>query len=159
MNLREWQVFLMLPISLFLVGCGGPEVVFEEQTDLGPQGWAYADSVSYAYTISDTSQVYDLVLSIGHTPEFAFQNFYVRLTTQLPDGQVLQQPLSLQLANNFGDWYGDCSSTECSTDIALQEGTRFTDTGEYRLVVTQYSREDPLPAITGLGFRVVKHDE
>ncbi len=150
---------MLVPLGLFLTGCGGPEVVFTEHADLGPQGWAYADSVNYVYKINDTSQQYDLVLSVDHAPDFPSQNFYVRLTTHLPDGRLLQQPLSLQLANNFGEWYGDCSSTGCSADIALQEGTRFADTGEYRLVVSQYSREDPLPDITGLGFRVVRHQE
>ena len=143
---------------LSLAACG-PDILYQEDSNLGSDGWAYADSISYAYSVSDTSRQYDLVLSITHTSDFAYQNFYVRLATHLPDGKVLVQPLSLQLANNFGDWYGDCGSEECTTDIALQEGTRFTSPGDYRLVVSQYSREDPLPGITGVGFRVVERSE
>lgn len=142
---------------LFLLSaCGGPDVVFEEQHDFGQAGWNYADSVSFPFGVADTSGRYDMVLTVDHGTDFAYQNFYVRLTTHLPDGRVLQQPLSLQLADNFGDWYGVCDGEACSTEIALQQGTRFTDPGEYRLVVTQYSREDPLAEVSGLGFQLIR---
>lgn len=141
--------------ALLLAGCGGPEVVFEQSQDFSNQGWAHADSVSYAYTISDTSRQYDLVLIVDHTDAFAYENFYVQLDTYLPDGQHLRQPLSLELADNFGQWHGECGSAGCSMAISLQEGTRFTAPGEYRQVVTQFSRDEVLAGVTGLGYRVV----
>ncbi len=154
MSIR-WIAVLGLLGSLLLTACG-PEVLFQEEKHLGSGGWEFADSISYAFPVSDTSGKYDLVLSVHHSADFFYQNFYVRLATHLPDGQVLVQPLSLQLANNFGDWYGACSGGTCTTDISLQKRTRFTAPGDYRLVVTQFSREDPLPGITGIGFRAVK---
>ncbi|WP_157974529.1 gliding motility lipoprotein GldH [Lewinella sp. IMCC34183] len=142
---------LVLPL---LLGCG-PDVAYEETVDLGPDGWAYADSVSFDFPVSDTARAYDLVLSVTHGTDFPFQNFYVDLSTHLPDATVLRQPLSLQLADTFGEWYGDCSGERCTTDIALQEGTHFTEVGPHRLVVTQFSRRDTLPEVSSLGFRIV----
>lgn len=152
MSLRLTALLFLLPL---LFGCG-PDVAYERSADLGPAGWTYADSVSFDFPVADTAQRYDLVLSVTHGTEFAYQNFYVFLTTHLPDGTVLRQPLSLQLADNYGEWFGDCSGDVCTTDIALQEGTRFTETGEHRLVVSQYSRQDPLPDVSAVGFRVVR---
>ncbi|WP_157976005.1 gliding motility lipoprotein GldH [Lewinella sp. IMCC34191] len=148
------RFFLALTVLLF-ASCG-PDVVYQEKTDFGPDGWPYADSVSFAFPITDTTATYDLVLTVDHTQDFVSQNFYVHLRTHLPGGTVLEQPLSLELADKFGEWYGDCDSEDCTTDISIQEGTRFPQAGEHRLVVGQYSREDPLPEITGLGFRIVK---
>lgn len=141
---------------LLLVSCGGPETVFEQTSELGPAGWAYTDSIDFTFPVTDTTAKYDLVLSINHGKTFAYQNFYVWLATHLPDGTVKQQRLSLQLADNFGEWYGECSGESCTTEIALQSGTRFTETGEHHLVVTQYSREEPLKDIGEVGFRIVK---
>ena len=141
--------------ALLVVGCGGPEVIFEQWQSFDKQGWTHADSASYAYTVTDTSRQYDLVLTVEHTGEFAYANFYVQLDTYLPNGQHLTQPLSLELADNFGQWYGECNSEGCTTAISLQEGTRFTAPGEYRLVVTQLSRDEVLAGVTGLGYRVV----
>ncbi|NJB84960.1 gliding motility-associated lipoprotein GldH [Lewinella marina] len=148
-----------LPLLLALLSACGPEITFQEESDLGPAGWAYADSVAFTFPVTDTSARYDLVLSVTHTQDFPFQNFYTRLATHLPDGTVLTQPLSLQLADTFGDWYGECSGTECTADISLQTGTRFTQLGEHRLVVAQFSRQDPLEEVTGIGFRIVKREE
>ena len=143
-------------IVALVSGCGGADVVFaQEQTFTGSE-WAYADSVSFNFTVEDTSSRYDLVLTVDHGTDFAYQNFYVNVNTHLPGGQVLQQPLSLELADNFGEWYGDCGGGECNIAIALQRGTRFTDEGDYRLVVAQYSRQDVLADIDGIGFQLVK---
>lgn len=138
-----------------LTSCG-EDVIFRGEEDFPGTGWAYADSVAFAFSVDDTTARYDLVLSVDHTTEFAAQNFYVSLATHLPDGSVLQQPLSLQLANKYGDWLGDCSGSACVAEISIQEGTRFTEAGNHELVVSQYSRQDPLPEITGLGFRIVR---
>ncbi|CAH0999579.1 Gliding motility lipoprotein GldH [Neolewinella maritima] len=141
---------------MLCVACG-PDIVYEDSSALPATGWPYGDSLTYTFPVTDTSSRYDLVLTVEHTEDFAFQNFYVRLNTQLPGGTQRIQPLSLQLADNFGEWYGDCSGGNCTTEIALQEGTRFTELGEHRLVVTQFSREEILPEVTGMGFRIVRH--
>ena len=146
---------LFLFVSLLLASCGA-DVVYQDSEEFESDGWTYADSVSFSFPVADTTSRYDLVLTVDHTQDFATQNFYVRLNTHLPDGTVLQQPLSLQLADKFGEWYGDCDSEGCTADISIQEGTRFTAPGDYRLVVSQFSRQDPLPEVTGIGFRIVK---
>lgn len=138
------------------ISCGEPGTVFEETQALGDAGWRYTDSISFDFSVADTSSRYDMVLSVDHTTDFPYQNFYVRLTTHLPEGPPFRQPLSLQLADNFGEWYGECTNNNCTTQIALQEATRFTTPGDYRLVVGQYSRADPLPAITSVGFKLLK---
>ncbi|THH41842.1 gliding motility lipoprotein GldH [Neolewinella litorea] len=156
MSLRLTGI-LILTIAL-LTGCG-PDITYQEEKVLGPGGWAYADSASFVFPVTDTAARYDMVLTVTHGTDFPYQNFYTRLTTHLPDGTVLNQPLSLQLADNYGKWYGDCGAEECTIDISLQEGTRFIQPGEHRLVVAQFSREDPLAAVTGIGFRLVRQED
>lgn len=155
MSLRLLGASLLFSL---LLSCG-PDVTYQETRDIGSAGWAYADSLAFTFPVTDTSARYDLVLSVTHGTDFPYQNFYTRLATHLPDGTVLRQPLSLQLADKYGDWYGDCSGASCTVDISLQEGTRFTQLGEHRLVVTQFSREDPLPEVGAVGFRIIARGE
>ena len=140
---------------LLFLACGS-DVVYQEDVELPASGWPYADSLTFTFPVTDTSGRYDLVLTVEHTEDFAYQNFYVQLHTHLPSGVLRSQPLSLQLADTFGEWYGDCGGGVCRTDISLQEGTRFTEVGVHRLVVGQYSREAVLGEVTGMGFRVVR---
>lgn len=143
-------------IAALVSSCGGADIVYAQEQTFADTGWAYADSVRFDFVVDDTISRYDMVLTLDHGTEFGSQNFYVKIATHLPDGQILQQPLSLELADNFGEWYGDCSGDECVIEVALQEGTRFTAPGEYRLVVTQFSRQDPLPEINGIGFSLIR---
>ncbi len=150
----HWGVVWLLLFATF--ACGGPEVVYERTENFAGDGWAYADSVSFDYVVGDTAARYDLVLTLGHSPAYPAQNFYVRLNTHLPDGTSLSQPLSLDLANEFGEWYGDCDDGVCSVDLSIQEGTRFLSAGKHRLVVSQFTREDPVGEIASLSFKLIK---
>lgn len=145
-----------IALSILLTACG-PQPLYERSVDFEDgAGWNYADSLTFTYEIEDTTTAYDLVLTVDHTDAFAYQNFYVRLSTHLPNGHVLTQPLSLDLADNFGRWYADCDGIGgCTNEISIQTDTRFEKPGTYQLVVSQFSREDPLPEITGMGFRVL----
>ncbi len=149
--IRLSSLFFLL--SSFL-SCG-PTPLFEATDDLGDAGWAYPDSLDYAFTVSDSEARYDLQLVVEHTTAFPYQNFYVELTTELPDGQRLTQPVSLQLSDKFGRWYGDCSGDDCTSVITIQQGMRFQPTGNYKLTVKQHSREAILGEVTGMGLRVV----
>ena len=148
---------LLILLILICTACG-PDVTYSHRQDFPAGGWAYADSVDFAFPVTDTTAAYDMVLTVTHGTDFPAQNFYVHLTTRLPDGTVLRQPLSLQLADKFGGWYGDCSADHCDTDISIQVGTRFTRTGDHHLVISQFSREDPLPEVEALAFRLIRRD-
>ena len=152
------RLTVLLVFLLSLSACG-PDITYQDSKEIGAAGWSYADSVSFEFPVTDTTDRYDLVLSVTHGADFPYQNFYTRISTHLPDGTVLTQPLSLQLSDKFGAWFGDCSGGSCTTDISLQEGAKFTELGDHRLVVAQYSREDPLPNVTGLAFRIVRVPE
>ena len=138
--------------SLALVACG-PDVIYERDVPL-PGTWTYADSVSFAYDIPDTSRAYDLQLSLKHTDAFATQNLYARFVTVYPDGRRQSEPVSLELADQAGRWLGDCSGAACELRIPLQDSTRFPLPGTYGLVVHQYMRDEALDGIDGVGLRI-----
>ena len=138
--------------SLLLVACG-PEVIYEEDVSLSGT-WTYADSVSFAYDIADTSRAYDLQLSLKHGDAFGTQNLYTRFVTVYPDGRRQSETVSLELADARGRWQGDCSGEECELVIPLQDAARFPAVGRYGLVVHQYMREEAVSGVDGVGLRV-----
>ena len=143
---------LAVPVAILLSACG-PEVVYEHDVPL-PGAWAYADSVSFDYDIADTSRAYDLRLSLKHTDAFATQNLYTRFVTVYPDGRRQSEPLSLELADAYGRWLGDCRGADCTLEIPLQDSTRFPVPGRYGLVVHQYMRTEAVDGVRGLGLRI-----
>ncbi len=145
---------LLLAIAC-LTACG-PDVVYERTQSFGPDGWSYADSVAFTYEIQDTAARYDLVLTVEHATDYPTQNLYLLLNTHVPTGESRSQPLSLDLADEFGQWYGDCDEEGCETELSIQTETRFPVPGSYRLVAAQFTRRDPVKEIESLAFRVIR---
>ena len=156
MNASGWRIGFggsLLALTTLLAACG-PEVVYEEEVAL-PGTWSYADSVSFAYDIGDTSRAYDLRLSLKHRDAFATQNLYTRFVTVYPDGRRQSEAVSLELADARGRWQGDCSGEGCELVIPLQDAARFPAAGRYGLVVHQYMREEAVAGVDEVGLMVM----
>lgn len=148
----------LLPFLILFTFCSacGPTVIYEQIKVLPADGWTYADSARFEFTVPDPEQAYDLVLSLKHSDNFAAQNFYVKLHTGFPSGKRTSEQLSLQLAGDFGAWLGNCSGDACEQEITILRNAKFADTGEYSLTVEQFSREEPLSGIGSIGLTVVE---
>ncbi len=146
------RIFIPFLLFLFLLmGCG-PKYVYERTYELPGGVWAYADTLSFEFEVSDTATVYNLWLTIAHADTFRNQNIYTQIRTYFPGGDRLEELLSLELAGEFGNWNGDCRSGVCTLRIPIQTNAFFNQPGAYRLVLEQYMRRDSLLGIEQLGF-------
>lgn len=141
-----------------LLACG-PKVIVDEHRSVDPAGWTYEADKTFDFAITDTSQLYALHLIVEHQPDFFAQNFYVNITTTRPDGERTTDPVSLQLADKFGRWYGDCGGESCTLDILLQPVAFFDQLGAYQLSIEQHTRREKLAGIRGLRFRIEELDK
>lgn len=147
------RYLLLLALLPLLTACG-PEVIFEEAALFGEDGWAYADSVRYDFTVAEIERPYNLDLTVHHGTDFSYQNFYVKVHTSFPSGKRETKQSSLQLAGDFGSWRGDCSGESCSLSIPMLSNVLFQEAGDYSIVVEQFSRDEPLGGVDGLGLKV-----
>ena len=146
-----------LPVLLFalVVAACGPGVVYEREVGFGPAGWTYADSVAFRYEIADTTRGYDLELTLKHTDAYPAQNLYARFVTVYPNGARASEPVSLELADRFGAWLGDCAGADCTLRLPLQDGARFPEPGTYGLTLHQFGRAEAEPEVRAVGLRVL----
>lgn len=150
---------VVLSSMLFSISACGPSPYYAEYEHLPSYGWTYADSLAFSFEIRDTAELYTLFLHLEHSPEFPYSNFYVRIHTRYPNGEELMQPVSLELADKTGLWFGRCGRKRCSLSIPLQSKVRFDQKGRYDLVIEQYSRRDTLPGIFALGLSLTINKE
>lgn len=132
----------------------GPRYTYDETREIPNGQWAYADSLRYEVAIADTSRIYSLWLTLEHSPDFAWQNLYVRIHTVFPDGRRLSAPLSLELANQGGVWQGECSRKRCRFRAPIQERAYFQMPGQYVFTIEQYMRQSPVPGVERMRFQV-----
>jgi gliding motility-associated lipoprotein GldH len=154
--IKKLFYYLFLPASLCsLLACGKEHTLFEKKYDLKSEQWTYSDSLNFAFNITDTMAIYDIVLSVKHTPQYAFQNMYTNIYTQFPTGERVKQLLNIDLADNTGKWEGKCSGSECVFEIPIQPNAFFNQTGQHVITLEQYMRSEALSGIKNIALRIV----
>lgn len=145
--MRAYRLLIYLSaLTLVMTSCGDPHF-FLEKGELPSDGWKFADTLSYDFKIEDTAARYNIQLDVEHSPEYNYQNLYLQIFTQFPDGKQLDQTLSIDLADNKGGWYGNCSGSTCNLQVVLQQNAIFDRMGDHTLKITQYMRHEPVEGV------------
>ncbi len=147
---------LVILLLVLVASACGPDYLMRQRQEINAEGWAYADTLVYTFTIADTLQIYNLHIGLEHSKTYPFQNLYTQIHTTFPDGERLSETLSLELADKAGHWLGDCGQKNCHIDIPIQQGAFFNQPGPYQITIEQYMRQDSLPGIEWLQFGVEK---
>lgn len=154
----KYYTYIAAIFFVFTISSCGPNVVYEQEHVLG-DSWAYDESAEFAFDISDPNQKYDLLLTVVHSPDFSYQNFYANITTTFPTGEVFTDPLSIELANKMGSWLSSCDSKVCTLHLLLRDDVKFKDVGEYNISFVQDTRDAQLKGIQSLGLALIEIEE
>jgi gliding motility-associated lipoprotein GldH len=150
------QFFIpFLFLSLLLISCGKEKVIFEKKYNLEKGQWMYSDTLNFQFDIKDTMEIYDIVLSVKHTPQYPLQNLYTNIYTKFPSGERIKQLLNIDLADNTGKWNGECSSSECNFEIPIQPSAFFNGIGTHTIMLEQFTRNEPLLGINSIELKLV----
>ena len=148
-------VACLVVLAFLVTGCG-PAVIYEQRQTTSEAGWRYEDSLRFAYTIPSTESRYDLLLTIDHGDDFAYENFYLKIHTELPNGKRTTERINIELAGDYGAWNGNCSNDNCAFEVPILRKTRFQEAGDYAITLEQNSRDNPLPEITAVGLKLTE---
>lgn len=140
---------------LLLSSCG-KDILVEEKIEFPGSVWLAGDVKSVIIEAPDTTGVYDMEIKVMHDKNYAFQNFYIRLSTKFPSGKQDTSITSLELLNANGSWAGDCSGDECSLLLPLQTRFTFPEKGKYEWHVEPYMRNDTVRGINSIEVRCKK---
>ncbi len=152
-----FHLSVLLIFTSFLCSCG-PNYIFDEEKPITDSNWTYTDSLTFQFEVTDTSKVYNLNLEIDHSMAYRHQNLYVQIATLFPSKKRDVQVISLELANKYGAWLGDCGSENCTLLIPLQQQIYFQETGGYEFVLKQFMRESPVGGINKFTLKIEETD-
>lgn len=147
--------FILIIFACLFTSCG-PDYLYQQDYDIPANEWTYTDQLNFSFEIDDTYSIYNLWLEVEHSTDYSFQNLYTKVQTQFPSGEKLEEPLSIELADKLGRWYGDCSSNTCTLLVPIQRGAFFEEPGNYQITIEQFMRQDPIRGIRRVGFLVEK---
>lgn len=144
-----------LILVMFAVSCG-KSYHYDAEKTITDGVWNYADTLLFAYNISDTASRYNLYIDISHADTFSTQNLYLRFHTVFPDGKRTSSVLSFDFYDSKGANKGACSGGDCTLRSVIQEKAMFKQPGEYQLVIEQFMRQDSVKGVQSVGLMVEK---
>ena len=149
------NLLIVLVLGIGLSACNRDEVVYEEVQEIRNGAWGYEEPYEFRFEVSDTSEIYRLLLFVGFNTDYSWQNLYTSISTSFPNDSVQTDVVSFELASKSGEWYGDCNSTVCELNIPLQETVRFPEPGSYALTFEQHMREEYVRGIRSIGLKLI----
>jgi len=147
------NLFGILVTFLFLMSSCDPGVVYKHKAEVAKAIWEYTEPLSFEIPVGDTTVYYELIANIEYSPEFSYENFYVKIITEFPSRKTAEDIVSFQLANKMGSWLADCNNNTCSSELILQDRFRFKEIGNHQFIIENFSRE-PLNGIQAIEIKV-----
>lgn len=130
-------------ILLLLLACGGKPLF---QRSFEGNEWLSRDTLRWEMAAEDSLR---FRLSGHYTPDYPYQNLYLRLWIQAPHGKVRDTILLDTLSNPLGEW-----RTENKRPGKLPFQRSFSlpvsEKGTYRLKCAQYMRTDTLRGVKAM---------
>jgi len=145
--------YLCLIVVLAFVSCG-PTPYYSEIYELDNQEWTTSEALVFSPVIEDLDAIYDLHLIIDHQTSYSYENIYFKILTKFPNQENREEQLSVDLADNRGQWVGNCSGDHCKCKVFLLEKFKFPDKGEYSFEIRQYTRNENLVGINSLELQL-----
>lgn len=142
---------------------------YEKDLEIDNASWSRSDTMHHVFTITDTTQLYDLQCNIRNTADYPYYNLYLNYT--------LQDSIGVELFSNLQELYLFDPQTGKSSGqgtyligktlndlydhrFPLVRGCRFSKPGNYTLNFTHQMREmENLSEVVAVGLRVQKSGE
>ena len=140
-----------------LVSCDNNSIYHQYQP-IDKSGWHKGVAAEFAVPISDTTNLYNVIIDIRNRNEYPYQNLYLFVYSITPDNKTDGDTLNCILADNQGRWYGQGIGSTSTLPIMYMPAVKFSKQGIYTFKIMQGMREDVLEGISDIGLRVEKRN-
>ena len=80
-------IYVLSLLAILSSSCDTRNYIIDDTQTLSDKGWAYGDTLEFKANIEDTTTLYNLILTLNHSTQYARQNIYTQIHTTFPDGQ------------------------------------------------------------------------
>ena len=149
------RIFCLLSIACcLLVSCTTVDL-YEKNVTLPGHEWQSGYKPEFDFIIKDTTSLYQVYFIVRHTEKYNFNNIWINLYSQPPGDTLHKAPYELQLATNDKGWLASGMDDIYEHRIKLTRPVSLK-AGEYKLILENIMREDPLKHVLNVGIRVEK---
>ena len=148
---KQISIFVLV---LTLSSCADqPE--FEKVYSFNHMTWDQNVKPEYTFEIKDVNIKYDFTLSLRTTTDYKYNNLWILMKTESPDGEFARDPFEIVISNPDGSWVGNKTGTVVETALYFK-GRKLPQVGTYKFTIEQGITESEVNEVLDLGFRVEK---
>ncbi|WP_366185938.1 gliding motility lipoprotein GldH [Flavobacterium ovatum] len=159
--MRIKNSFLILLIAIAFCSCDKKRV-FDEYKSVG-SAWHKDSIISFDLPILDSTKRYDLFINLRDNNNYAYNNLFLIVTLEKPNGYTKVDTLEYEMAAPDGTLLGEGFTDIKESKLFYKEGVRFR--GKYKVNIKQAVRESgkvpgvtQLEGITDIGLRIEKKE-
>lgn len=159
MRIKNSGILLLAAILLF--SCDKKRV-FDEYKSVG-SAWHKDSIVTFDLPVLDSTKRYNLFVNLRDNNNYPFNNLFLIVAIEMPNGFTKVDTLEYQMANPDGTLLGNGFTDIKESKLYLKENVKFR--GKYKVHIKQAVRESgkipgvqELEGITDVGFRIEQKD-
>jgi gliding motility-associated lipoprotein GldH len=159
--MRLKNSILVLLIAVLLFSCDKKRV-FDEYKSVG-SAWHKDSVVSFNLPVLDSTKTFNLFINIRDNNNYQFNNLFLIVTLEKPNGYTKVDTLEYQMADADGTLLGNGFTDIKESKLFYKENVKFR--GKYKVNIKQAVRETgkvpgvtQLEGITEVGLRIENKD-
>lgn len=141
-------------VAVFVFFACDANMFYDQSQTIPENGWDKDSTAYFTVDVEDTTRLYDFYITLRNNDDYAFRNFYLFLTTHLPNQNITRDTLELILADKEGKWLGSGFGAVKDNQIQVRKNLKFPLKGKYRFGIIQAMRREKLKGITDIGIRI-----
>lgn len=159
--LNRAAFFICILCAIISTSCDGNRV-FDEYKNVG-DSWEKDTSFIFKFQQPDSTSKYNLFVNLRNTNEYEFQNLFLIVQMNFPNGNVVSDTLEYEMAAPDGKWLGTGFMATKENKLWYKENVSFPEEGTYEIAIQQAMRKinepngiQKLKGISEVGFRIEK---
>ncbi|WP_269224399.1 MULTISPECIES: gliding motility lipoprotein GldH [Flavobacterium] len=155
--MRIKNSILLVFVTILLFSCDKKRV-FDEYKSVG-SAWNKDSIVTFDLPVLDATKRYDLFVNLRDNSNYKYNNLFLIVSLESPNGYTKVDTLEYQMANPDGTLLGNGFTDIKESKLYYKENVRFR--GKYKVHIKQAVRENGkvpgvafLDGITEVGFRI-----
>jgi gliding motility-associated lipoprotein GldH len=154
MNLKK-SLLLLVSCALCLAACTTADL-YEKTVPLPNHEWKSDYKPEFDFIIADSTALYQPYFVIRHTEKYNYNNIWINLLFQLPGDTLRKEMHEIVLATNEKGWLGKGMDDIYEHRHQLTQRPIALKAGNYKFMLENVMREDPLQHVLNVGIRVEK---
>ena len=163
------RIKYIIPILLLFLSCDSNQIFDQYQSF--PNQWNKNEVVSFTVTPPDSTQAYNLFVNIRNNNDYKFNNLFLIVELNYPNGKVIKDTLNYKMAapdgTLLGTGFSDIKESKLwykgynDPNTGQENPFVFDESGEYVVNIEHAMREngevdgvENLEGVTEVGFRI-----